>query len=85
MDLYGSDNQGLDGIEAKYESVLSGENGSISKMIDAKGNNFGDDGETYDEPTVVSDGYVVMLDDGSYEVWPDYETYLEFNPSTKTR
>ena len=55
MDLYGSDNQGLDGIEAKYESVLSGENGSISKMIDAKGNNFGDDGETYDEPTVGKD------------------------------
>ena len=34
----GSDNQGLDGIEAKYDDILTGENGSISKMLDAKGN-----------------------------------------------
>ena len=33
----GSDNQGLDGIEAKYNSVLTGKNGAISKVLDAKG------------------------------------------------
>lgn len=73
MDLYGSDNQGLDGIEAKYESVLSGENGSISKMIDAKGNNFGDDGETYDEPTVGKD-LVLTVD---MNIQAIVEKYLE--------
>jgi len=46
----GSDNQGLDGIEAKYDSVLKGENGKIDKMIDAKGNNFGEEGEIYKSP-----------------------------------
>ena len=45
----GSDNQGLDGIEAKYNDVLTGENGSISKMLDAKGNIIGDSGENYEE------------------------------------
>lgn len=45
----GSDNQGLDGIEAKYNKILTGENGSISKMLDAKGNNIGDSGEAYNE------------------------------------
>jgi len=44
----GSDNQGLDGIEAKYDEVLTGENGSISKMMDAKGNIIGDNGENYE-------------------------------------
>lgn len=45
----GSDNQGLDGIEAKYDEVLKGKNGSISKMLDAKGNIIGDNGESYSE------------------------------------
>ncbi len=45
----GSDNQGLDGIEAKYNDVLTGENGSISKMLDAKGNIIGNEGEAYEE------------------------------------
>lgn len=44
----GSDNQGLDGVEAKYDDVLTGENGSISKMMDAKGNIIGDSGENYE-------------------------------------
>ena len=46
----GSDNQGLDGIEAKYNDILKGENGKINKLIDAKGNEFGDEGESYVEP-----------------------------------
>ena len=43
----GNDNQGLDGIEAKYDKVLTGENGSISKMLDAKGNVIGNSEEEY--------------------------------------
>ena len=46
----GSDNQGLDGIEAKYNDILKGETGEISKLIDAKGNEFGDEGESYVSP-----------------------------------
>ncbi len=45
----GSDNQGLDGIEAKYNDVLKGKDGSISKMQDAKGNSMGDGGEEYNK------------------------------------
>ena len=46
----GSDNQGLDGIEAKYNDILKGETGKINKLIDAKGNEFGDEGESYVSP-----------------------------------
>lgn len=43
----GSDNQGLDGIEAKYDTVLSGEKGAIKRHTDAKGGEIGEEGETY--------------------------------------
>ena len=33
----GSDNQGLDGIEAKYDEILKGKSGKIEKLTDAKG------------------------------------------------
>ena len=45
----GSDNQGLMGIEAKYDSELKGQNGSIVKLTDAKGGNLDDEGEEYVE------------------------------------
>lgn len=45
----GSDNQGLMGIEAKYESELKGKFGSIVKMTDAKGSNLDEEGEDYIE------------------------------------
>jgi len=54
----GSDNQGLDGIEAKYNDILSGKKGSIDKATDAKGNNFGSEGEDYVEPV---DGNSIVL------------------------
>ncbi len=37
----GSDNQGLDGIEAKYDDILSGEKGKIVRKTDAKGKVIG--------------------------------------------
>ena len=43
----GSDNQGLDGIEAKYDTVLSGTKGAIKRHTDAKGAEIGEEGEKY--------------------------------------
>ncbi len=45
----GSDNQGLMGIESKYEKELKGEKGSIVKITDAKGGNLDKEGEEYVE------------------------------------
>ena len=46
----GSDNQGLEGIEAKYDEILKGKSGKISSLTDAKGRSFGDSGEELEEP-----------------------------------
>lgn len=43
----GSDNQGLEGIESRYDSVLKGETGKILKLTDATGTDLGDEGEDY--------------------------------------
>ena len=43
----GSDNQGLDGIEAIYEKELKGEKGKINKIIDARGGEIAKEGENY--------------------------------------
>ena len=43
----GSDNQGLDGIEAKYDDILKGKSGKIEKLTDAKGGDIGQLEETY--------------------------------------
>jgi len=45
----GADNQGLDGIEAKYDSQLKGSYGKISKLTDAKGKDIKNEGEAYTE------------------------------------
>ncbi len=43
----GSDNQGLEGLEAKYDDELKGEKGSIQRQTDAKGGEIGEEGENY--------------------------------------
>lgn len=43
----GSDNQGLMGIEAKYDNELKGSSGHIVKLTDAKGANLDEEGEQY--------------------------------------
>lgn len=45
----GSDNQGLDGIEAIYDDELKGEKGKIEKLTDAKGGDIEDASENYVE------------------------------------
>ena len=44
----GSDNQGLDGIEAIYDEQLKGEKGKIIKLTDAKGGDIIKEGEDYE-------------------------------------
>ena len=46
----GSDNQGLNGIEAKYDKYLSGKAGAISRLTDASGGTIKDTSEEYIEP-----------------------------------
>lgn len=45
----GSDNQGLMGIESKYENELKGTTGSIVKLTDARGGNLDQESEEYVE------------------------------------
>lgn len=57
----GSDNQGLDGIEALYDSKLKGETGKIIKITDAKGNTILKEGEDY-EAAVDGNDLVLTID-----------------------
>ena len=54
----GGDNQGIDGVEAKYDDILSGTKGAITKTTDALGSELGTEGENYVEPI---DGTSVVL------------------------
>ena len=54
----GSDNQGLDGVEAKFNDILSGTNGWVSRATNATGEDIGKEGEKYIEPT---DGKSIVL------------------------
>ena len=57
----GGDNQGLDGVEAKYDDILSGTAGSISRATDATGEEIGTDGEVY-TPAINGDDIVLSID-----------------------
>ena len=57
----GSDNQGLDGIESKYDDILKGTTGKILKLTDAKGTDLGDEGEDY-IPAVDGNDLVLSID-----------------------
>ena len=54
----GSDNQGLDGVEAKYDKELKGKSGTIERLTDAKGGEIGTEGENY---TAAEDGKNLIL------------------------
>ena len=57
----GSDNQGLNGIEAKYDEYLKGKAGSISRITDASGGMIENTSEEYTEPTD-GDDLVLTID-----------------------
>lgn len=57
----GSDNQGLEGIESRYDSILKGEQGKILKLTDATGSELGTAGEDYVE-AVNGDDLILSID-----------------------
>ena len=57
----GSDNQGLDGIEALYEDVLKGKTGKITKLRDATGGDIENTHEEYIE-AVDGDDLILTID-----------------------
>ena len=57
----GSDNQGLNGIEALYETQLKGETGKVIKITDAKGNTILKEGEDY-ESAIDGNGLILTID-----------------------
>ena len=69
----GSDNQGLDGIESKYEEQLKGEQGAIQKHTDARGGEIGEEGENY-VPAIDGNDLVLTID---LTIQSIVEKYLE--------
>ena len=57
----GSDNQGLDGIEAKYDETLSGTKGKIVRKTDASGGIIGNGEEDYIK-AVDGDSIILTID-----------------------
>ena len=57
----GSDNQGLGGIESRYDDILKGETGKILKLTDATGTDLGNEGEDYIE-AVDGDDLILSID-----------------------
>ncbi len=69
----GSDNQGLDGVEAKYDDILSGEQGKIVRTSDASGSVIGTGEEEY-IAAVDGDSLVLSIDVNIQSI---AEKYLE--------
>ena len=57
----GSDNQGLDGIEALYDEMLKGSKGKITKLRDAKGGDMKEAAEEYIE-AIDGDDLILTID-----------------------
>ena len=69
----GSDNQGLEGIEAKYEKYLAGNNGEIKKQVNAKGIDIENESEEFIKPNKGND-LVLTIDMNIQSI---VEKYLE--------
>ncbi|MBD2870131.1 stage V sporulation protein D [Paenibacillus arenilitoris] len=88
----GIDNQGLTGVEAKYNSELSGIGGSVSFLSDAAGRLMPGSSDTYDEPkdgltmklTIDKDIQTVMereLDQAMTKLQPDGIIAIAMDPN----
>ena len=69
----GSDNQGLNGVEAKYDSILSGQKGKIVRATDAKGKTLSNSVEEYFH-SIDGDSIELTID---YTIQSIAEKYLE--------
>ncbi len=69
----GSDNQGLDGIEAKYNEELTGEKGAIQRQTDARGGVIENESEVY-VPAIDGNDLVLTID---YTIQSIAEKYLK--------
>ena len=69
----GSDNQGLGGIEAKYDDVLNGEKGRITKVKDGSGKDIAGTVEEYTD-AIDGNGIVMTIDTAIQSI---VEKYLE--------
>ena len=69
----GSDNQGLGGIEAKYDDILNGEKGRITRIKDASGGEIDGTVEKYSE-AIDGNSIVMTIDMGVQSI---AEKYLE--------
>ncbi len=69
----GSDNQGLNGIEAKYDEILSGTKGKITRVSDATGSNLNGTVEEYIS-AIDGDSIVLTIDATIQSI---VEKYLE--------
>ena len=69
----GSDNQGLNGIEAKYDEILSGTKGKITRVSDAKGGRLEGTVEEYIS-AIDGDSIVLTIDSTIQSI---VEKYLE--------
>ena len=67
----GSDNQGLDGIEAKYNEILSGEQGKIVRTSDASGGVIGTGEEEY-IPATDGDSIILSIDSNIQSIATKY-------------
>lgn len=69
----GTDNQGLDGVEAKFDETLKGTSGKIEKQTDARGGEIGTEGEEY-VSAIDGDSIVLSID---MTIQSIVEKYLE--------
>ena len=60
LGVTGGDNQGIGGLEGKYEEYLEGEPGTILTVTDARGIEVDEEGESRLEPVDGDDLYISM-------------------------
>lgn len=76
----GIDNQGLSGLELKYDKYLTGKNGSIKYVSDGKGNRLSND-EVYEKPQNGMDIYLTIDIDIQLSLEKELEnTTAKYNP-----